>query len=92
MHTISVTTCTPDGHYLDAEDDTVLGDNRDALHRACALAAKITIDLHANDPHIAHVHLIATNDEPWAVITSTTGGNGRTDLFASLRDIDHLTT
>lgn len=92
MHTIAVTTCTPHGHQLAAETDTGLGDHHDALHRAYALATKITIDLHADDPHTAYVHLISINDEPWSVVTSRTGANGRTDLFAVLDDLDHRTT
>lgn len=88
MHTIAVTTCTADGQILATAADTALGDDHDALHRACARAAAITIDLHAQDRSTAHVHFIAINDTPHAVIPSRSDDKQRTDLLATLHELD----
>lgn len=89
MHTIAITTCTPHGHHLASAADAALGNEHDALHRAYALAAAITIDLHAQDPNTAHVHLIAINSAPQAVIPSRSDDNNRTDLLATLHELHH---
>lgn len=87
MHTIVVTTCTTGGQLLASAADTALGNEHDALHRAYALAATITIDLHGQDPNTSHVHLIAINDSPQTVIPSRSDDKNRTDLLATLHQL-----
>lgn len=89
MHTIAITTCTPHGHHLASAADTALGNEHDALHRAYELAADTTIDLHAQDPSTSHVHLIAINDTPHTVIPSHSDNTNRTDLLATLHELEH---
>lgn len=92
MHTIAVTTCTADGQILATAADTALGNAHDALHRAYARAATITIDLHAQDRDTAHVHFIAINDTPQAVIPARRDDKQRTDLLATLHELERRNT
>ncbi|NKV32771.1 hypothetical protein GS921_24280 [Rhodococcus hoagii] len=84
MHPVTITTCTPHGHHLSTVADVALGDDHDALRRAYALAATVTIDLHAQDTETEHVHLIAINSQPCAIIRARQGDQHRTDLLATL--------
>lgn len=91
MHTVTVTTTTPDGHLLGVNTVTTAGDRTEALNAAAALARRVTIDIHAADPHQQHAHLIALGDEPHAVIAPRTTTTGRTDLLATLSATSHIT-
>lgn len=84
MHYTTITTTTPDGHLLDHHTHTTLGNRDDALTHAAHLARRITIDIHATDPHQPHTHLIALDDEPHAIYTTRTTPDGRGDLLTFL--------
>lgn len=91
MHTVTITTTTPDGQLLGVDTVTTAGDRHEALAHAADLARRVTIDLHAADPHQHHAHLIALGDEPHAVIAARTLATGRTDLLATLSATSHIT-
>lgn len=84
MHTVTVTTTTPDGQLLALETIATAGDRSEALALAGDLARRATIDIHAADPHQPHAHLVALGDEPHALATARTTATGRTDLLATL--------
>lgn len=92
MHIIEVTTCTPDGHHLHTATEASLATSRHALARAAELAATVTVDLHAQDPHAQHVHLIALNGDPVAVVPARASRAGRTHLLATLANLSQLHT
>jgi|GEM_PF-6079383 len=91
MHTITVTTCTREGHPLDAETTTILGDHAEAIAHARSALSRATISRHATDPATPYVHLVDVDDAPHAVITTTAGADGHTYLNGVFRAINHLT-
>lgn len=90
MHTVTVTTTTPDGQILYLDTIVTTGPRAEALAAATALARRVTINIHAADPCQHHAHLIDLGDEPHTVISPHITAAGRTDLFATLNAANHI--